>query len=71
MKRIILITALLMVSVARMSAQYDFLIANRNVIPGGYDFWIYTPEDYYYTMGSAVTVRWTLSSREGRYRRLS
>ncbi len=56
MKRIILITALLMVSVARMSAQYDFLIANRNVIPGGYDFWVYTPEDYYYTMESTPVV---------------
>ncbi len=29
--------------------QYDFLHAHRNVIPGGYDFWVYTPEDYYYT----------------------
>lgn len=30
-------------------AQYDFLVANRKVIPGGYDFWVYTPEDYYYS----------------------
>ena len=31
------------------TAQIDFLQANRNVIPGGYDFWVYTPEEYYYT----------------------
>ena len=27
-------------------AQYDFLTAHRGVIKGGYDFWVYTPEDY-------------------------
>lgn len=36
-------------SCLNISAQYDFLIANRKVIPGGYDFWIYTPEDYYFS----------------------
>lgn len=30
-------------------AQYDFLNAHRDVIPGGYDFWVYTPEDYFYS----------------------
>lgn len=30
-------------------AQYDFLKAHRGVIPGGYDFWVYTPEDYYFS----------------------
>ena len=28
------------------NAQYDFLKAHRGVIKGGYDFWLYTPEDY-------------------------
>lgn len=27
----------------------DLLTAKKNVISGGYNFWIYTPEDYYYT----------------------
>ena len=29
--------------------QYDFLTAHRGVIQGGYDFWVYTPEDYYFS----------------------
>lgn len=48
MKRIIFILLTLLCSL-NMSAQYDYLIANRKVIPGGYDFWVYTPEDYYYS----------------------
>ena len=48
MKRIIFILLTLLCSL-NISAQYDYLIANRKVIPGGYDFWIYTPEDYYYS----------------------
>ena len=39
-----------------ISAQYDFLIANRNVIPGGYDFWVYTPEDYYFSQEQTPVV---------------
>ena len=27
----------------------DLLSAKKNVIPGGYSFWVYTPDDYYYT----------------------
>lgn len=48
MKRIIFLCIALLGLLA-VHAQYDFLIANRGVIPGGYDFWVYTPEDYYYT----------------------
>jgi predicted peptidase len=39
-----------------ISAQYDYLMANRKVIPGGYDFWIYTPEDYYYSQESTPVI---------------
>ena len=39
-----------------ISAQYDYLTANRKVIPGGYDFWIYTPEDYYYSQESTPVI---------------
>lgn len=37
-------------------AQYDFLKAHRGVIKGGYDFWVYTPEDYYYTQENTPVV---------------
>lgn len=51
-----LLTALLLLSVGSATAQYDYLIANRKVIPGGYDFWVYTPEDYYYTQESTPCI---------------
>ena len=34
----------------------DLLSAKRGVIPGGYNFWVYTPEDYYYTQESTPLV---------------
>lgn len=34
----------------------DLLSAKKKVIPGGYDFWVYTPEDYYYTQESTPLV---------------
>lgn len=30
-------------------AQYDFLRPVTDATPGGYNFWVYTPTDYYYT----------------------
>ena len=48
MKRILLLTFTLVMSLS-VAAQYDFLKAHRGVIKGGYDFWVYTPEDYYYS----------------------
>jgi predicted peptidase len=48
MKRIVILLFVLL-GWLDISAQYDYLIANRKVIPGGYDFWVYTPEDYYYS----------------------
>jgi predicted peptidase len=47
-KRLFLL-AVLLTAVVAVSAQYDFLHAHKKVIPGGYDFWVYTPEDYYFT----------------------
>lgn len=29
---------------------YDFLRPIKGVIPDGYDFWVYTPQDYYYSL---------------------
>ena len=34
----------------------DLLSAKKNVIPGGYNFWVYTPADYYYPQESTPLV---------------
>lgn len=49
MRRILLTLFILQWLAIPMAGQYDFLFAKRNVIPNGYNFWIYTPEDYYYS----------------------
>lgn len=38
------------------SAQYDFLRPVKDSIPGGYDFWVYTPTDYYYSLETTPVV---------------
>ena len=38
------------------SAQYDLLSAKKGVIKGGYNFWVYTPEDYYFSQESTPLV---------------
>ncbi len=47
MKKIILLLTLIL-AVGRVAA-HDFLRAVKDEIPGGYDFWVYTPVDYFYT----------------------
>ena len=47
MKRLLFILLTLM-AVARVSA-HDFLRAVKDSIPDGYNFWVYTPIDYFYT----------------------
>lgn len=37
-------------------AQYDFLRPVKGDIPGGYDFWVYTPTDYYYSLETTPVV---------------
>lgn len=49
MRRIILCLCL-MLSFTGASAQYDFLRPVKDAIPGGYNFWVYTPLDYYYSL---------------------
>lgn len=39
-----------------MMAQYDLLSAKTNVIRGGYNFWVYTPEDYYFSMDTTPLI---------------
>lgn len=43
-----LIIILMFFSMLQVSA-YDFLRAVKDEIPGGYNFWVYTPIDYFYT----------------------
>jgi len=46
-----------LLSFSSASAQgTDLLSAKKNVIPGGYNFWVYTPEDYYFTQESTPLV---------------
>ena len=49
MKRLFFLFLLVVVANVSALAQYDFLTAHRGVIKGGYDFWVYQPEDYYYS----------------------
>lgn len=49
MKKILLIFLFSHVSFLICSAQYDLLSAKKGVIKGNYNFWVYTPEEYYYT----------------------
>ncbi len=44
----IICAIILFFSVQQVSA-YDFLRAVKDEIPGGYNFWVYTPVDYFYT----------------------
>lgn len=37
-------------------AQYDFLRPVKGEIHGGYDFWVYTPTDYYYSLETTPVV---------------
>lgn len=39
-----------------LKAQYDLLSAKKNVIPNCYNFWVYTPEEYYYTQESTPLI---------------
>lgn len=48
MRKIIYIFLLLLVSLN--SSAYDFLRPVKGQIKGGYDFWVYTPQDYYFTL---------------------
>ena len=49
MKKVIISLLILLTCAIPMQAQYDLLSAKKGVIKGGYDFWVYTPEDYYYS----------------------
>lgn len=56
MKKHIIILCLSLLSVHTAFAQYDFLRPVKDSIPGGYDFWVYTPQDYYYSLDSTPVI---------------
>lgn len=41
---------LLLLAIALPTAAYDFLRPVKGAIKGGYDFWVYTPTDYFYSL---------------------
>lgn len=53
-----LITAILFsfLTLQGAMAQYDFIRPVKDVIPGGYNFWVYTPLDYYYSLESTPVI---------------
>lgn len=56
MKRLLLILCMALCSLQYASAQYDFIRPVKDSIPGGYNFWVYTPLDYYYSLESTPVI---------------
>lgn len=54
MRKILFIFMLSLVSLN--SSAYDFLRPVKGKIPGGYNFWVYTPQDYYFSLESTPVV---------------
>lgn len=54
MKRLFYLILVLFVSLH--SSAYDFLRPVKGQIPGGYDFWVYTPQDYFYSLENTPVV---------------
>lgn len=54
MKKTIYILLLTLVSLN--ASAYDFLRPVKDQIPGGYDFWVYTPQDYFYSLENTPVV---------------
>lgn len=48
--RNIFICMTLLLASVKANAQYDFIRPVKDAIPGGYNFWVYTPTEYYYTL---------------------
>ena len=53
---ILLALACMLIFSTTAKAQYDFLRPVKGEIPGGYDFWVYTPTDYYYSLETTPVV---------------
>lgn len=55
MKQLLLVCMMLCYS-QYLLAQYDFIRPVKDSIPGGYNFWVYTPLDYYYTLENTPVI---------------
>ena len=55
MKRLLFVFFFI-VLVLGSKAQYDFLRPVKDSIPGGYNFWVYTPTDYYYSLNETPVI---------------
>lgn len=56
MKLHLIILYFLIMPLQTVMAQYDFLRPVKDSIPDGYDFWIYTPQDYYYSLENTPVI---------------
>ena len=56
MKQKLLSIFLLLAVVVSANAQYDLLSAKKGVVKNSYDFWVYTPEDYYFSQESTALI---------------
>ena len=56
MRKHIISALFLLTSIQTASAQYDFLRPVKDSIPDGYNFWVYTPQDYYYSLESTPVI---------------
>lgn len=52
MKRLCYILGMifLLLLITLQTSAYDFLRPVKDELPGGYDFWVYTPQDYFYSL---------------------
>lgn len=55
-RRMIIILFLFLIYSQGSYAQYDFIRPVKDSIPGGYNFWIYTPTDYYYSLENTPVI---------------
>lgn len=55
-RRMIIILFLFLIYSQGSYAQYDFIRPVKDSIPGGYNFWIYTPTDYYYYLENTPVI---------------
>ncbi|MEE1547528.1 MAG: alpha/beta hydrolase-fold protein [Prevotella pectinovora] len=55
-RRIIFVLTLILSASLQTKAQYDFIRPVKDAIPGGYNFWVYTPTEYYYTLNETPVI---------------
>ena len=56
MKRLLILIALTVFTLQNINAQYDFIRPVKDSIKNGYDFWGYTPQDYYYSLENTPVI---------------